>query len=106
MTAIFRALLLFLLAVGFSACGDNASEEPVDAPDRLGAFGVGHTSFTPVDASRDDRSLLVDVWYPVDAEDVQDSPATTYELAAGIGAGRRDRDARRGRLRLGLRHGL
>ena len=85
MTLLFRLLLLSLLAVGFSACGDNDPEQPVDAPDGLGAFGVGHTSFTPVDASRDDRSLLVDVWYPVDGEDVRDSPRTTYELAAGIG---------------------
>lgn len=85
MTSILPVLLLFLLVVGISACGGNDSEQPVDAPDLLGAFGVGHTSFTLIDASRDDRSLLVDVWYPVDAEDVQDSPRTKYPLAAGIG---------------------
>lgn len=85
MASILRVLLLFLLAVGISACGDNDPEQPVDAPDLLGAFGVGHTSFTLIDASRDDRSLLVDVWYPVDAEDAQDSPRTKYPLAAGIG---------------------
>ena len=85
MTSILAVLLLILLAVGISACAGDDSEPPVDAPDQLGAFGVGHTTFTPVDAGRDDRSLLVDVWYPVDAKDVQDSPHTKYPLAAGIG---------------------
>ncbi len=85
MTSILPVLLLFLLVVGISACGANDPEQPVDAPDQLGVFGVGHTSFTVVDESRDDRSLLVDVWYPVDAEDAQDSPRTSYPLAAGIG---------------------
>ena len=85
MTSILAFLLLVLLVVGISACAADDSEQPVNAPDRLGAFGVGHTTFTPVDASRDDRSLLVDVWYPVDAEDVRDSPRTKYPLAAGIG---------------------
>ena len=84
MTSVFRLLLLFVLAGAIGACG-GGDPEPVDAPDLLGPFAVGHTSFTPVDASRDDRSLLVDVWYPIDAEDVQDAPRTTYDLAAGIG---------------------
>ena len=81
---MLRVLLLSVLAVAIGACG-GSDPEPVDAPDLLGPFAVGHTSFTPVDASRDDRSLLVDVWYPIDAEDVQDAPRTTYDLAAGIG---------------------
>ncbi len=85
MTAILSVLLLLLLVVGITACSNHDSKQPVDPPDLLGAFGVGHTSFTPVDADRDDRSLLVDVWYPTDAEDKQDSPRTNYPLAAGIG---------------------
>ena len=85
MASILAVLLLLLLVAGISACADDDSEQPVDAPDQLGQFGVGHTTFTPVDASRDNRSLLIDVWYPVDAKDVQDSPPTKYPLAAGIG---------------------
>ena len=81
---MLRVLLLFVLAVAIGACG-GSDPEPVDAPDLLGPFAVGHTVFTPIDASRDDRSLLVDVWYPIDAEDAQDAPRTTYDLAAGIG---------------------
>ena len=54
-------------------------------PKQLGAFGVGHMSFTSVDAGRDDRSLLIDLWYPVDAGDAQDSPRTKYPLGGGMG---------------------
>jgi predicted dienelactone hydrolase len=42
-------------------------------------------SFTAVDARRDDRPLLVDVWYPVDEEDAQDSPRVKYPLLGDIG---------------------
>jgi len=87
MLSIFRAFLLALLVAGLVACGDDDddSDQPVDPPDRLGAFAVGHMSFTAVDPARDDRPLPVDVWYPVDAEDAADAPATVYPLAAGIG---------------------
>ena len=93
MTSILPVLLLLSLAIAISACDGGDSEEPlptstpipVDAPDALGPFDVGHASFTPVDASRDDRSLLVDIWYPVDAGDAEGSPSTVYPLAAGIG---------------------
>lgn len=78
------ALLICCFAAGLGACGDtdNAS---ASRPDQLGEFGVGHTSFTAIDPAREDRSLLVDVWYPVDAEDMRDSPLTTYPLMAIIG---------------------
>jgi len=38
-------------------------------PDELGPFAVGRTTFVVVDPSRDDRTLTVDAWYPVDADD-------------------------------------
>ncbi len=60
-------------------------KQRVAPPEQLGAFSVGHTSFTPVDAGRDERSLLVDLWYPVDAEDAQDAPRTKYPLGGGMG---------------------
>ena len=90
---MLRVLLFSLLVVAISACGDDAPEQPlptstptpVDAPDALGPFDVGHASFTPVDASRDDRPLPVDIWYPVDAGDAEGSPPTVYPLQAGIG---------------------
>lgn len=73
---------LLLLA---PAAGCDEDPPPVAAPDELGAFGVGHLSFTAVDPDREDRSLLVDVWYPVDDADWRDSPATTYPLMGPIG---------------------
>jgi predicted dienelactone hydrolase len=33
-----------------------------------GAYAVGHSVFDVIDPTRDDRTLPVDVWYPVDAE--------------------------------------
>lgn len=54
--------------------------EPIDAPDALGSYTVGHTVFTAVDAARDDRELIVDVWYPVDEADTATEPRTEYAL--------------------------
>jgi predicted dienelactone hydrolase len=85
MTWVIRAFFLCSLAAGVIACGDSASNQLVDAPDALGAFAVGHRSFIEVDTARDDRPLLVDVWYPVDDEDAQDSPLTKYPLLGPIG---------------------
>ena len=85
MSDIARTLCIFSFVVAFIACGNDADNGPVDAPDELGAFGVGHSSFTAVDTARGDRSLLVDVWYPVDVADWKDSPQTSYPLMAFIG---------------------
>jgi len=49
-----------------------------------GSFGVGHTSFTAIDVMRDNRTLRVDAWYPVDGENWQESPQTSYPLTEGI----------------------
>jgi predicted dienelactone hydrolase len=86
MPSILRVFLLASLVTGLIACGDDneGSGEPVEPPDSLGAFAVGHTSFTAVDPARNDRPLPVDVWYPVDREDAQDAPLARYPLAAGI----------------------
>ncbi len=71
--------------IAVAACSsDSGSTELVDRPDELGVFAVGHTSFTPVDASRGDRPLLVDVWYPVDPEEAIGFDAATYPLAGPI----------------------
>jgi len=59
--------------------------EHAAAPDAPGPFGVGHSSFTAIDARRDNRTLEVEVWYPVDPDDRRNSPLTTYPLAGPIG---------------------
>lgn len=76
-----------VLVTLLTACGDSSPE--VDSPEALGPFGVGYSSFEPVDAVRDDRILLVDVWYPVDpadAERLSASPRTAYPLLDPIAA--------------------
>jgi predicted dienelactone hydrolase len=60
--------------------GTSGTAASVDAPDALGALSVGHTMFTLVDAARDGRELIVNVWYPVDEADAQDGPLTEYPL--------------------------
>ena len=84
---LFRALSLLCVFSTLLACSDGSDHhaKSIDAPDMLGSFGIGHTLFTAIDAVRDNRSLLVDVWYPVDPEDRQESLLTTYPLAPGIG---------------------
>lgn len=77
--------LLLLLLLGACSSGHEEAEQPVEAPDQLGSFAVGHSAFTPVDEARGQRPLLVDLWYPVDAADAQAEPPTSYPLAAGIG---------------------
>ena len=73
--------------------GGEGGSAGVDAPDALGAYAVGHTIFTAVDAARDDRELPVDVWYPVDAADAATEPRTEYPLGrwlhTPLGSGRR-----------------
>jgi predicted dienelactone hydrolase len=48
----------------------GASATPPAPPDEPGPWAVGLTSTSMVDASRDGRSLPVDIWYPVDRDDV------------------------------------
>ena len=85
--AIARTILTAGLIMGGFACSDGSDNtpEPAAAPGLPGTFGVGHSTFVAIDPLRDNRTLAVDVWYPVDAEDLQESPRTSYPLAAGIG---------------------
>jgi predicted dienelactone hydrolase len=77
MTLLIRTFVFALVVASLSSCGDSQS---VGSPDAPGPFAVGHASFTAADPTRNDRSLLVDAWYPVDAQDAQDSPLTEYPL--------------------------
>ncbi len=72
---------------GAAADGDDDQAAPpdIDAPDALGPFEVGHTSFAAQDDDRGGRSIPVDVWYPVDPGSAGDAPATNLPLAPGIG---------------------
>lgn len=84
----YNPILGTVLITLFAACGDSENTE-VDSPEALGSFGVGYSAFEPVDASRGDRGLLVDVWYPVDPADVDalgDAPRTSYPLLDPIAA--------------------
>jgi len=45
---------------------------------------VGHSTFTAIDELRGNRSLIVDVWYPVDSEDWQPEPVTGYLLGGAF----------------------
>ena len=65
--------------------GVEVSRPDVASPDELGAFDVGHTAFIAVDADRGDRSLPVDVWYPVDPGTAGAAEPTSLPLAPGIG---------------------
>ena len=84
---ITRWIALLAAAMWVAACsgsggrsGSGGSIASVDAPDELGSYAVGHTTFSPVDATRNDRELPVDVWYPVDAADAMSEPRTQYPL--------------------------
>lgn len=83
----FHTLLTVALLLGLSACSDGSDKPPelALAPDTSGLFGVGHSTFTAIDSIRSNRMLAVEVWYPVDAQDRQKAPLTSYPLAAGIG---------------------
>ena len=50
------------------------------APDGIGPWDVGRTTFTLVDPEREDRTFEVDVWYPVDPEDAVGVARTSYNL--------------------------
>lgn len=82
-----RHCFAIALTLCLAACSDGSDRatQPLYAPDVPGPFGVGHTAFTATDPLRDNRTLAVEVWYPVDAQDRRASPLTTYPLAAGIG---------------------
>ena len=78
---ITRWAALLTAALWLAACGSSSgSVAPVDAPDELGSYAVGHTFYQVVDAARGDRELPVDVWYPVDAADAATEPRTEYPL--------------------------
>ncbi|MDJ0786010.1 MAG: dienelactone hydrolase family protein [Myxococcota bacterium] len=83
---LLRSSLLALLTLGLLV---PLAAPPADAgrrrlevapdPGALGPWDVGRTSFTLIDPTRNDRSLAIDVWYPVDPEDAT-GPLSSYDL--------------------------
>lgn len=72
-------LLIIPFILLLCACGSPY------APDALGPWAVGHGTFTAVDENRGDRSLKVNVWYPVDSADAAEGPLAVYPLLGAFG---------------------
>jgi predicted dienelactone hydrolase len=73
-----------LLSTGCSSGSSTRNDAPVDPPDMLGSYAVGHAAFIAEDPDRSKRSILIDVWYPVDEADAAEEPRTQYPLAGAI----------------------
>jgi predicted dienelactone hydrolase len=82
---ILNPMIFVVMAAGVFGCELPPTDGPVDAPDQLGPLLVGHTQMTAIDETRGDRSILVDIWYPVDAGDEEGSQRTEYELIPYVG---------------------
>ncbi|MCX5740647.1 MAG: hypothetical protein NTZ61_19530, partial [Proteobacteria bacterium] len=57
-------ILTFLLGLGFAV--PALADQP--DPSTTGPGAVGHTTDFAVDAARGDRTLPVELWYPIDPE--------------------------------------
>ena len=75
-----RVCVPTLSAVLLVMASSTSFAQPIAPPDELGPFAVGRTTFEVVDPSRDDRTLTVDAWYPVDSADAVGVPASVYDL--------------------------
>ena len=84
---MLRTLFLISFLFALAACSSSSSSptESRNPPDELGAFEVGHATFTIVDDSRGDRPLLIDIWYPVDDEDAIGAEPRQYTLSGFLG---------------------
>ncbi len=75
-------LLAVLLA--FAVRAPAFERGPIADPEGLGPFAAGRMTFEVVDASRGDRTLTVDAWYPVDTEEAGGPPSVYDLLFTGI----------------------
>ena len=76
--ALVCALLAVPVALG--AAPASAGFGNVAPPTERGPWAVGLTTTTMVDPARGDRSLPVDIWYPVDAADTAGVPQAQLDL--------------------------
>jgi predicted dienelactone hydrolase len=76
---------LFIAVIFTAVCTSSAvaGSGPVDPPDELGPYAVGHTTFDLVDANRDDRPLEIQAWYPADPADAV-GENTLYTLVEDV----------------------
>jgi predicted dienelactone hydrolase len=70
---------LAFLVVAFVASTADAGRPRYADPTELGPYGVGHVVFDISDPARGDRTLRVELWYPVDPEDAFGDP-TFYDF--------------------------
>jgi dienelactone hydrolase len=68
----FASLIILLLLIAPEA---QAGRWRFQTPAGLGSYAVGHSVFEVVDGTRGDRTLPVDVWYPVDPENADGTPS-------------------------------
>jgi len=79
--------LVLATAAGATPPGWAGSHDrgPLAPPDELGPYAVGRVTFPVVDPARNDRTLTVDAWYPVDPESADGFPFSVYDLVfAGL----------------------
>jgi predicted dienelactone hydrolase len=77
-------VLLTLLLFAVPAAPAMAFDGSPPDPGTTGPWAVGHTRFDAVDPDRGDRTLAVELWYPVDPEAAVGEP-TFYELLSFFG---------------------
>ena len=93
-TKILATLLLLVAAIPVMAQHQPAADTsftvgtlstlPPASPQGLGPYRVGRQTFAYVDFERDNRLLVMDAWYPVDAADVGDAPLSFYDLVFAV----------------------
>ncbi|MEH6592590.1 MAG: alpha/beta fold hydrolase [Halioglobus sp.] len=89
------ALVYLALGLFMMGCSDNGSapaaatptavEEPVDTPDEVGPYSVGHMRMEFIDVLRGNRVLPADIWYPADEADTGGATSTIYPLQGPLG---------------------
>lgn len=82
---LYRQRLVQSLGIFIAAFSASLGNAATPAPEAFGPWAVGHQSIEVVDASRDDRVLPLDIWYPVDPNAAADEPLAIYPLALGAG---------------------
>jgi len=78
-----RLLSLAIVATVVASVVAAPASARQSTPDGIAGWDVGFTTVEIVDADRDDRTLTVDVWYPVDAADATTGPAVLDLFVAG-----------------------
>lgn len=84
MLRIPQLIVSYSLMVSMLACGSEPSA-PHESPESLGTHDVGYLTFNAIDPAREDRTLVIDVWYPADAEAAQAASNATYPLSSIFG---------------------